>query len=53
MQNPDFDIFIQEAIKEEHGIGVTDLDLEECKIMMTEFIQKNPSLWKEDIGKNN
>jgi cytosine deaminase len=37
-------------LMEEHGVEVIDLDLEECRIMMAEFIQKNPSLWKEDIG---
>ncbi len=37
-------------LMEEHGIEIIDLDLEECKIMMAEFIQKNPSLWKEDVG---
>jgi cytosine deaminase len=35
---------------ESHGVEVIDLDLEECKAMMREFIQKNPKLWNEDIG---
>ena len=34
-----------------HGVKVIDLDLDECREMMREFIKKNPSLWKEDIGK--
>ena len=38
------------GLMEEHGVEVIDLDLEECKIMMSEFIANNPSLWKEDIG---
>jgi len=35
---------------ESHGIVVTDLNLDECKQLMKEFIEKNPDLWKEDIG---
>jgi len=35
---------------EEHGVEVIDLDLDECKNMMTAFIEKNPELWNEDIG---
>lgn len=34
-----------------HGVEVIDLDLEECKELMREFINKNPKLWNEDIGK--
>ncbi|MFZ3382974.1 MAG: deaminase, partial [Candidatus Methanoperedens sp.] len=34
-----------------HGVEVIDLDLEECRQMMTEFIKKNPRIWSEDIGK--
>jgi cytosine deaminase len=33
------------------GVEVIDLDLEECEKMMSEFIQQNPELWNEDIGK--
>lgn len=33
-----------------HGVEVIDLNLEECKNMMEEFIFKNPKLWNEDIG---
>lgn len=33
------------------GVEVVDLDLEECEKMMSEFIQQNPELWNEDIGK--
>lgn len=32
------------------GVEVIDLNLKECKDMMTKFIKENPSLWKEDIG---
>jgi len=35
---------------ESHGVEVIDLDLEECKQMMADFIRKNPKLWNEDIG---
>ena len=35
---------------ESHGVEVTDLDLDECKILMDDFINKNPKLWNEDIG---
>jgi cytosine/creatinine deaminase len=38
------------SFMEEHGIGVTDLDLEECVSMMQDFIRKNTRLWNEDIG---
>lgn len=35
---------------EQHGVEVIDLDLQECKEMMKEFIEKNPEIWNEDIG---
>jgi creatinine deaminase len=35
---------------ESHGVEVIDLNLDECKQLMKEFIQTNPKLWKEDIG---
>ena len=35
---------------ESHGVEVIDLDNEECKKMMTDFIAANPTLWNEDIG---
>lgn len=36
---------------ESHGVEVIDLNLDECKQLMSDFIQKNPQLWNEDIGK--
>jgi len=36
---------------EDHGVEVVDLNLEEPKKLMKDFISKNPKLWKEDIGK--
>ena len=35
---------------ESHGVEVIELNVEECKNMMNEFITKNPKLWNEDIG---
>jgi creatinine deaminase len=35
---------------ESHGVEVIDLNLDECKRLMTEFIKSNPELWNEDIG---
>ena len=32
------------------GIQVVDLDSEECISMMSDFIEKHPELWREDIG---
>lgn len=36
---------------ESHGVEVIDLDIDECKALMKEFIKNNPDLWNEDIGK--
>lgn len=36
---------------EQHAVEVIDLDLDECKVMMKQFIEANPTLWQEDIGK--
>jgi cytosine/creatinine deaminase len=36
---------------ESHGVEVIDLNMEECKLLMKNFIEKNPVLWNEDIGK--
>lgn len=35
---------------EQHGVEVVDMDLDECKNLMNDFIDKNPKLWNEDIG---
>lgn len=35
---------------QEHGVRVVNMDLAECKQLMTVFIQNNPTLWNEDIG---
>jgi len=34
-----------------HGVEVIDLNDPECIAMMTEFIEAEPALWNEDIGK--
>ncbi|KXB08366.1 cytosine deaminase [candidate division MSBL1 archaeon SCGC-AAA382M17] len=39
-----------EDFLESRGIQVVDLDLEECKRMMGDFVDSNPELWKEDTG---
>ncbi len=33
-----------------HGIEVVDLDLQEAKDLLEEFIERNPSEWYRDIG---
>lgn len=33
-----------------HGVEVIDLNNKECIQLMTNFIDKNPKLWNEDIG---
>ena len=33
------------------GVQVINLDLDECKEIMKQFIAKNQKLWNEDIGK--
>ena len=38
-------------LMEAHAVEVVDLDLDECKRLMAYFIQNNPRLWNEDIGK--
>ena len=35
---------------ESHGVEVIDVNSQECIDMMTNFIEKNPKLWNEDIG---
>jgi cytosine deaminase len=35
---------------ESHGVEVVDLNLDECVKLMEDFIEKNPTLWNEDIG---
>ena len=36
---------------ESHGVEVVDLNLEECKRLMRDFIKRKPELWNEDIGR--
>tara|TARA_Y100001934_G_scaffold251661_1_gene315004 strand:+ start:343 stop:744 length:402 start_codon:yes stop_codon:yes gene_type:complete len=39
------------SFMEDHGVVVVDLNNSECINMMKEFIDNNPVLWNEDIGK--
>jgi cytosine deaminase len=34
----------------ENGVKVVVLNSPECNAMMTDFIERNPALWNEDIG---
>ncbi|AFY77431.1 MAG: nucleoside deaminase [Hydrococcus sp. C42_A2020_068] len=36
---------------ESHGVETIDLNLDECKQLMRDFIAQKPRLWNEDIGK--
>jgi len=40
-----------EQFMKDHGVEVIDLGNNSCIQMMKEFIDKNPELWNEDIGK--
>ena len=35
-----------------HGVEVVDLDLDEAKVLLREFIERNPQEWYGDIGRN-
>ncbi len=32
------------------GVEVVNLDSEECKALMRQFIAEHPEIWNEDIG---
>ncbi|MGI8543761.1 MAG: nucleoside deaminase, partial [Aridibacter sp.] len=34
----------------ENNIEIIDLNSDECKKMLSEFIVENPEIWNEDIG---
>ena len=40
-----------ESFMRSQGIEVINLNLEECKKMMRDFIKNNPAIWDEDIGR--
>ena len=40
----------EEKLLQERGVKVEVLQDKECQDLMREFIEKNPSLWNEDIG---
>jgi cytosine deaminase len=37
---------------EEQGVEVIDLNISECKRLMRDFVERNPQIWNEDIGKS-
>ncbi|GAA5922193.1 hypothetical protein JCM3775_003525 [Rhodotorula graminis] len=39
-----------ESILRDHGIEVVNLNLDSCKKLMSEFIERYPEVWNEDIG---
>ena len=39
-----------EDLLREHDVEVVNLDSQECKDLMADFIAEHPSLWNEDIG---
>ena len=39
-----------EAFMRQHGVEVTNLDVQECIDMMEQFIREKQALWNEDIG---
>lgn len=39
-----------QAFMEANGVEVINLDLSECKQLMSDFINRFPQLWYEDIG---
>jgi len=43
--------FGAEMFMREHGVEVVNLDLRECFEMMQKFIEENPTIWDEDIGR--
>jgi cytosine/creatinine deaminase len=38
------------AFLESHGVEVVDLNLDECKQLLSSFVEANPKLWNEDCG---
>lgn len=40
-----------EQFMRDHGVVVTNVNMQECIAMMEAFIREHPSLWNEDIGK--
>ena len=39
-----------EEYSRRRGVQIVNLDMNECKDLMRDFIEKRPELWKEDIG---
>jgi cytosine/creatinine deaminase len=41
-----------QAFMEQNGVELVNLNLDECKQLMREFIENYPQLWNEDIGED-
>lgn len=39
-----------EKLLHSEGVELVNMDDEECKKMMSEFIRRRPEDWKEDVG---
>ena len=39
-----------EKYSKSRGVEIINLEDNECKKLMRDFIEKNPELWNEDIG---
>ncbi len=39
-----------ESYSKKRGVKIVNLDMPECRDLMTKFIAKKPALWNEDIG---
>lgn len=40
----------EEDLLKKNGVEIINVNNQECKNMMKEFIEKNPKIWNEDIG---
>jgi cytosine/creatinine deaminase len=40
-----------EDLLRSHGVDVVNVDSQECKALMAEFIAARPDIWNEDIGR--
>jgi len=41
-----------EDILQSRGVTIVNLDLQECKELMSQFIRQSPQVWLEDIGES-
>ena len=40
----------EESLLKSRGVDIEVVDNQECKNLMTSFIENNPTIWNEDIG---